>query len=67
MSKEKVYCRDCRHLVAFCEADTGRIVEYWCVHRNNWKDNWLQPHVLRDKKPEQKNKSNDCPDFEAKE
>ena len=58
--KDKVYCKDCKHL---------RGTQFWgygnCAKPEVEEDKWLE-HYTINTKPWEKNKNNDCEDYESK-
>ena len=58
-SKAKVFCSECKWSV-----DTGRLFDHWCTHPSCYEDTYWQRRGKRVIDLEEKNKDNDCPDFE---
>ena len=66
MDKEKVYCKNCKHLETRPHSLYQNL--FWCKLHTVYKDTWYDKIIDEDKfaDPSIINKNNDCKDFEQK-
>ena len=64
---EKVYCRDCKWFAESYCPDHAGVAMLECNAPNNLEDTFLEPNGKQLQHPSDKNSTNDCPDYEAKE
>ena len=61
---EKVFCKDCEHFSA--SFMIGVPFNSVCHHPKNREDSFYKPDAFYKSHPQEKNKNNDCGDFEEK-
>jgi|GEM_PF-4860881 len=57
--KPRVFCSECKWSV-----DAGRLFDHWCTHPSCYEDTYWQRGGKRVIDLEEKNRYNDCPDYE---
>jgi len=67
LSDAKVFCKDCKHLgYSFSHGYGCGEATYLCHHPLNKGDSWLKPDRKFISTPQERNKNNDCGDYEEK-